>query len=493
MGAFQNYPYADVHQLNLDWIIKKIKEVRDKEDELDQAVLDAKNYAESANESAVNAENYFNLIQNAIKTPEMFGAVGDGVADDTQALQSCLTDNSFIYLKNEYRITSPLIFDNLKNVIMFGGKISRPTDATFNTVYGDNCENIYIHNVMFEGNGNNRNMTYTWKDNIQGCIILASKSKNIFIEKCKIKNFNYGVFILGADDENEPVSFENTSANGVIRNCLFYNINSPIDTYGKDLEISNNMIYDTTGNAIQIEPVNTPDMNDDPLQDIYYDTSGLSCSVHDNLIINVVGVGINIHPNSSAISIKNNAIINFGNGINADTRYSRGIIISDNFLYNQNAVAIDNNTRPWGVKYGAAIKCGSTATVSNNIIKAAIVGLNITGGALVCNNVIDHPRISGIVTYYATSATGSIGIYTGNKIIFTRDANGWWGCRAFNFGSNPDMSTIILMNDNVVESDVQPLKVEASLGIEVKITNLITSVAVTDTIATITTKNIYSN
>lgn len=55
MGAFQNYPYADVHQLNLDWIIKEVKEVKDRTDEIDQAVTDSKAYAETAQESAENA------------------------------------------------------------------------------------------------------------------------------------------------------------------------------------------------------------------------------------------------------------------------------------------------------------------------------------------------------------------------------------------------------------------------------------------------------
>lgn len=53
MGAFQNYPYADVHQLNLDWMIKEVKEVKNKTADIDQKVEEAKGYAE---ESASNAE-----------------------------------------------------------------------------------------------------------------------------------------------------------------------------------------------------------------------------------------------------------------------------------------------------------------------------------------------------------------------------------------------------------------------------------------------------
>lgn len=45
-----------------------------------------------------------------------FGAVGDGVTDDTAALQAALNTNQLVYLpKGKYRITSDLIFDPLVN------------------------------------------------------------------------------------------------------------------------------------------------------------------------------------------------------------------------------------------------------------------------------------------------------------------------------------------------------------------------------------------
>lgn len=55
MGAFQNYPYTDVHQLNLDWVIKEVKNIKDREDSIDEAVESSKNYAEEAQESAEQA------------------------------------------------------------------------------------------------------------------------------------------------------------------------------------------------------------------------------------------------------------------------------------------------------------------------------------------------------------------------------------------------------------------------------------------------------
>lgn len=49
------WPYTDVHQLNLDWIVDTVKNVKDKTDEIDQAVADSQGYAEAAQQSAENA------------------------------------------------------------------------------------------------------------------------------------------------------------------------------------------------------------------------------------------------------------------------------------------------------------------------------------------------------------------------------------------------------------------------------------------------------
>lgn len=33
MGVFNNFPYTNIHELNLDWIIKKVKELDDEVNE----------------------------------------------------------------------------------------------------------------------------------------------------------------------------------------------------------------------------------------------------------------------------------------------------------------------------------------------------------------------------------------------------------------------------------------------------------------------------
>ena len=53
MGVFHNFPYVNFHELNLDWILKFTKSVRDRLDTIDAAVANAKNYSQQSEAWAV--------------------------------------------------------------------------------------------------------------------------------------------------------------------------------------------------------------------------------------------------------------------------------------------------------------------------------------------------------------------------------------------------------------------------------------------------------
>lgn len=72
--------------------------------------------------TVMNKDLYDNL-QDGIEqfgiTPQMFGAVGDGVHDDTEAFQQMLSSNRNCYIPNGvYRITQPLVIN--KSIMVFG-------------------------------------------------------------------------------------------------------------------------------------------------------------------------------------------------------------------------------------------------------------------------------------------------------------------------------------------------------------------------------------
>ena len=176
MGAFQNYPYADVHQLNLDWIIKKIREVRDKEDELDQAVSDAQGYAESAENSSISAgqsaesaEENASMIRGLVVTPLMFGAVGDGVTDDSLALQDAIN----------YAVANSAWLEGLNKTYLVSDEVILPPDLSLNE------KGLYIIGSLFM-----RNFKLVLKDDVSNLTsvlnIMTSPDSNTVLENIRI-------------------------------------------------------------------------------------------------------------------------------------------------------------------------------------------------------------------------------------------------------------------------------------------------------------------
>ncbi len=62
MGLFEQFPYANFHELNLDWILKKIKELDEKVDSIEDRILkEAKKYTD---EQFGILSNEFNELEN---------------------------------------------------------------------------------------------------------------------------------------------------------------------------------------------------------------------------------------------------------------------------------------------------------------------------------------------------------------------------------------------------------------------------------------------
>ena len=91
------------------------------------------------------------LIENFV-TPEQFGAAGDGVADDTQALLDAIDTGKAVYLENSYLITSKITLTS-ETVILFGSDVSQLIYAEADDMFLlDSCV-ITIDNVRFNCTG----------------------------------------------------------------------------------------------------------------------------------------------------------------------------------------------------------------------------------------------------------------------------------------------------------------------------------------------------
>lgn len=119
MAIFENFPYSNFHEINLDWMITTMKALKERVDyvTVDVDAFIAQVLAEVSPEKITEiVDQYFadhpEMYQylNLYVTPQDYGAVADGVTDDTQAVQQALNSGADVYFpKGTYAVTSLLV------------------------------------------------------------------------------------------------------------------------------------------------------------------------------------------------------------------------------------------------------------------------------------------------------------------------------------------------------------------------------------------------
>ena len=222
----------------------------------------------AASGAIVNLQNQIDQIKEGFVTPEMYGAVGDGVTDDTAAINDALavggtivfnsgstyaidTDvsllpesNSTIDLNGAKLKAIPngldyyevIMIQNKKNVVVKNGTIVGDRDD-HTGLTGEWGHGIYVHssdNVHID----NMSISDCWGDGIY----VGDQSTNVKIENCTIdNNRRQGISIVEAQDV-------------IVTNNLIKNTNGTAPQAGIDIEpnasqtckhvlVSNNMFY----------------------------------------------------------------------------------------------------------------------------------------------------------------------------------------------------------------------------------------------------------
>lgn len=107
-------PYLDTRDINLDWIFKKQRSLEETVEALDEKLDELEEQISHITEpvTLVKVEDY--------------GATGDGVTDDTAAIQQCITENpcaTIFFKKGNYKITDTIyLYDEWGGQqVIFGG------------------------------------------------------------------------------------------------------------------------------------------------------------------------------------------------------------------------------------------------------------------------------------------------------------------------------------------------------------------------------------
>lgn len=133
------------------------------------------------------------INHNAINyaTPEQFGAVGNGIADDKTALQNAINTGKMVLLNGNY-FTSGTITINNKTTIYGNGKITTVSNLPILDI---KASDIVIDGIRFEGNGRGSATNYVTTRplqigiNLEG-VVDATVYKNIRISN--VSFFNLG-------------------------------------------------------------------------------------------------------------------------------------------------------------------------------------------------------------------------------------------------------------------------------------------------------------
>lgn len=303
-----------------------------------------------------------------------FGAVGDGVTDDTSAFQAAIDyansiGGALVYGKGLFLISNVAV---KSNVVVSDTRVKQKVieSSAWNNIascfnFASNCENSSIINCYFDGNAENQSVTYIC------CILL--RGKNNSIKFCDIKNEK------GPGIEIEPgcsfCSIENNHIYNSKRGILHDQSETKRSTYCK---IIGNLVENLEAGGIGF-------ITGDDSSGTYKHSAGVGYFVISNNIVKNVGL---VNKESG--------------GIGGYSKNNDHLLITNNIID-----STPNHAMHWG---------GSFLTISNNIIN----NIGVNSGSDNYSDAIfirNWPNVPG-----ETSVASHITI-TGNSIDTTISTN----------------------------------------------------------------------
>ena len=233
MGLYEHLPYTNFHELNLSWLLEEMKKLVEAmknydvhmEELVDEWLTAHPEYVTTVVDGSLTlpkfAESLKLLTVKDYVTPEMYGAAGDGVTDDTAAVQSAIDSGvGTVLLLGTYLITAQLHAAGSQKIMGVPGAtlLWNEVNGQTSLLYGGSLSDITYQNITFD---------FGAQTELMHSITLAT-CNNLKFEGCTFKN-SYGyVFRL------------NESSGILFKDCAFMDItggsgNPGGAIYGQDM------------------------------------------------------------------------------------------------------------------------------------------------------------------------------------------------------------------------------------------------------------------
>jgi hypothetical protein len=343
-----------------------------------------------------------------------FGAVGNGVTNDTAAIQAAVTASKAVDFggaENNYFVNGTIALQAGQTLI---GSATITQNATQAILFSaDNCDNVTIRGLRMVGKSE---ATFYNSSSSLAIAIRANNATDLLVDGCRFENFYYtslAVMTLGS-----RIHFVNNFVKGPgiavlgadsnYRNCIGVVIT------GNGVVISGNDVYDTASGIILAQESSNAIVSNNTLHDfinehgLYVDTGVRNITISGNSIRNtgVNGDGLKVqHYTSYGVEPYNITVV--GNTI--ENTGGAGISVLNSLptgspIYGHNLSIAGNTIRDTG-SIGINLRYYKNATVSGNTIyTAGSEGVDITGceDVLFSSNQISYTQTNGVYI----SATG---------------------------------------------------------------------------------------